>query len=909
MFEQFPALLVTKVIVPRLRLPHLPRAHLQAALDAGLTRKLILITAPAGAGKTSLVADWAAHIDDGDKNEGEKGDDSALAVGWLSLDAGDNDPLRFLSYLLAAIQAHPRWRHFGAELLVALQSPQPPALNHTLHTLVNLLAREPARLALVLDDYHVIEQAEVHTALTFLLGHLPPNITVMMLARGEPPPPIPVARMRAKDDMTEIHADSLRFSPDETAALLNDLLGLRLSPEAVAALETRTEGWVTGLRLSALAMSALDARERDRFISTFVGSHRYVMDYLLEDVLANQPEDVRLFLQQTAFLERLSGDLCDAVTAAVTDDNADAITETSGGAAMLERIERAGLFLTALDPERRWYRYHPLFAEALLARATPPPLFLGRAARWHAEHHLPEQAIHYALAGREFDFAAALMTGDASHVMQSGAVLTLLNWYRVFPPEVVTRQPRLALQFGLAFALNGRWDEAETLLNTVTEATSDAIPLGEVLLLGYLVAGYRHDADLLATIAAQGERFVASTAHSSDPTTHLAVSLLMSVGVIRGGLGLACDWMESAQLLSERGGLAGNTSLALTAMFHHCRLRVFQGGLRRAYDLCQQALTYAAASGGLALPIETLAHSALGRILIEWRDFDAADFHLAQAKTIAERSGFLTGNLSSSTIMQTEVLAGRGDVEGAKRTAAEAIKLAEQFDPPHEVAWLRTYQARVALMVGDVAAAKTWAHDSEGLVLPPSLFYPAPIQAVTRAWALYASRQFDAAAALLTTLSAESHSLLSVEVGVLLALVRAAQGDHVHAALSLTEALHQGALENRVQVFLMFGAPMAKLLARYVQDHPHHAFARTLLATFDDIPELPDSPLTIDPLSDREIEVLRLIVAGATNDEIAHTLTLAVSTVKWYINELYGKLGVKNRAQAIARAYVLKLVD
>lgn len=892
MVEQFPALLVTKIFVPRIRLPHLPRTHLHAVLDTGLTRKLILITAPAGAGKTSLAADWAAE------------QDSDLAVCWLSLDDGDNDPTRFMSYLLAAIQAHPRWRDFGAELLVALQSPQPPLLRHVLHTLVNLLAREVRdRLVLVLDDYHLIETQEVHETLAFLLDHLPSHVTLILLSRGEPPAPFPLARMRAKDDLYEIRAHLLRFSPDETRAFINDVLGLHLSPEAVSALETRTEGWVTGLQLAALALESLDQSAIARFIDTFTGSHRYVLDYLLEDVLAGQPDEVRRFLLHTAFLGRLCGDLCDAVTGEV-----DGVAPMDG-AAMLEHIERAGLFLTAIDPERRWYRYHPLFADALLTRSSPAPALFQRAARWHAEHHFLEEAIDYALAGGDFDFAAALMMGAAAHVMQSGAVLTLLRWYRAFPPEVVREQPRLALQFGLAFALNGRWEEAETLLDRVTPHIQADILPGEVLLLGYLVAGYRQDASLLGEIAAQGERVVAAQGDKTvtiDPTTHLAISLLMSLGVLRGGLAAACQWMETAQILSER---AGNTALALTAAFHHCRLRVFRGDLRHAYALCQDALAYAETVGGLALPIETLAHSSLGRIFIEWRDFDAADRHLAQAKAIAERSGFLTGNLSSVTVMQAEVLAGRGDVEGAKRTAAEAILLAERFDPPHEVAWLKTYQARVALMVGDVAAAKARARESEGLTLPPSLFYPAPIQAVTRAWVLYASRQFDAAAERLVKLTAEPRDLLSVEALALLALTRAAEGDHINASLTLAGALEMAEPENRVQVFLMLGMPMAKLLARFVGSHPDHVFAGALLAAFDAAPVMPDSALSVETLSDRELEVLRLIVAGATNDEIANSLTLAVSTVKWYINELYGKLGVKNRAQAIARAHALKLTD
>lgn len=865
--DAYSSLLITKLYLPRVRSSHIARAALLARLEAGLERKVIVIAAAAGFGKTSLVAAWAAQHPD--------------RFGWFALDDGDNDPVRFLSHLIAAVQTrHPQ---VGVELLAALQSPQPPPSEHALPALINQLAALPDRLIMVLDDYHVIENSRIHAALSFLLEHLPPNITLVLLSRSDPP--LPLAKLRARDELLEVRAGELRFSLAETDQLLNHSLGLHLPSEAVQALETRTEGWIAGLHLAALALQS-PLEDRQAFIQNFTGSHRFVLDYLIEEVLSQQPAELRRFLLRTSILRRLNAALCSAVTG--DEDQA-----------RLAYLEQHQLFLVPLDGSRQWYRYHRLFADLLQARLqAEEPGVIGelrrRAAQWHAQNQLPEEAVIYALAAGDFEQAAQLIVGPAAGVSQRGEIATLLDWYRAFPPDVIVRQPRLGLYFGMAFALNGRWAEAETLLNGVERLDGDARP-AETLLLAYLIASYRHDADRLAAIARTALQKV-----NPEPITQLVLAFVTSLS---GDLQKTCDLLAQAQAGSER---AGDLTLALTALFHRTRFHVLHGDLQQGYALSQQALEHVRAIGDAARPLASFAHAALGRTLIEWNDLDRAEQHLTQMVQLSERTGFLTGTLSSGTLMLAEAKQARGDTPGAIERAQAALAYAERYDPPSEVTWLKTYQARLWLLQGNLTAAIDWLNSAQGAAWPPSLFYPVNILPVTQARVLLAQRKPAEAIGVLTRLIAGPPDLLTVEALAVLALARQAQGDSVHAQIALEQALTLAAAENRVRALLDLGQPLSKLLDRFCDNHPGHVFARQLRALW---PASPQAETAIEPLSDRELEVLRLIAAGQSNDEIAQTLTIAMSTVKWYVNTLYGKLHVKTRAQAIARTRELKLFN
>jgi len=870
MVDAYPSLLVTKVHVPRIRPTQVRRERLLALLDSGLERRLILIAAAAGFGKTSLLAEWST------RHEGQ--------ICWLSLDEADNEPARFAAYLIAALQS--RRPEIGRELLAALQSPQPPTVENVLAVLINQLADIPERLIVVLDDYHVIENPAVHSALSFLLSHAPPTITLVMLTRSDPP--LALARLRAKHDLLELRADALRFSAEEAADFLNAIMGLDLSAEAVNALESRTEGWIAGLQLVALALHN-NTTTADTFIREFTGTHRFILDYLIEEVLSRQPEPVQRFLIDTAILHRLSAGLCDAVTG-----------ETNGRA-MLDILERNNLFLIPLDASRRWYRYHHLFADLLQARflaedAAQRTERYRRAAHWHAENNLPEEAVRYALAARDFEVAAQLITGPAAGASTRGEINTLLEWYRTFPPDFVAERMTLSLHFGLAFALNGRWAEAGALLDAIERHQNAETLINEALPLAFVVANMRRDNAKLAVLAAHADQSV-----QSEPLNRIMGALII------GSMG---DHRRASQRMieAERANQGdGNTLMALLAMFHLCRLQVFAGDLTEAFATCQRALQYIRETGGAALPLASFVYSALGRIYIEWNQPDEAEHYLQQALRLGEDSGFLTGMLSSSAMMMAEVKQARGDTSGAIEAMEAAVAIADRHDPAHEAALLRVYGARIWLTQGQTEQAAEWLRAMQRHPGAVSMFYPGTIQMVTQARLLLAQRRTDAAINVLTSVTALPHHLLTVEALVALAMARQIRGDSGNALLTLENALNLATPDRRVRAFLELAHPtLSTLLAQYCELHPDHRFARELLAALPTT-QAPASS-AIEPLGERERDVLRLIVAGQSNEEIAQTLSLAVSTVKWYINGIYGKLHVKNRGQAIARTRDLRLL-
>ncbi len=755
-------------------------------------------------------------------------------------------------------------------------------MDNTLTVLINQLTALSERVILVLDDYHVIDNGAIHAALTFLLEHLPPNVTLALLTRSDPP--LPLARLRARNELLEVRADVLRFSIEEIGQFLNQIMRLNLPDQMVRALDARTEGWIAGLQLAALAMGG--AEDRNAFIHDFTGSHRFVLDYLIEEVLSRQPEAVQRFLVQTAILHRLTASLCDAVTG------------ESSGQAMLDYLERNNLFLIPLDQVQHWYRYHHLFADLLQARfqtesdSQRSELYL-RAAIWHEHNAFAEEAVRYALDAYDYEYAAHLITSSASDTSFGGSANTLLGWYRAFPPEFVQGHLRLAAHFGVAFALSGHWQEAETL-HTYVEQSDQALP-AEALPLAYVVATSRRDIAQLAALTNQ-----AMTSFQSDPSTKLVLALLMTMS---GKMQQAVQLLDEAYHDSQR---LGRDVIAQTILFQQCRLLVYAGQLQQAYKVCQQALQSIREAGSATLPMATLVHSALGRVFIEWNELDRADEHLTQVLPLSERSGFLTGMMSSTTIMLAEVKQARGDFAGAIRDVQTAIAYAERYDPAHEVALLKAYGARIWLAQGNIEMADEWMQPLQNQPQPVSMFYPSDLQTLIQARLLWAQRKTDEAIGLLTYLTAKPPTLLSIDALTLLAVSRQTRGDSVNAMITLEQALAVAEPENRVHTFLDHGAPMAKLLARFCEGHPDHGFARKLLAAF---PALDNPPRAVElALSDRELEVLRLIVAGKSNEEIAQTLTLALSTVKWYVNVLYGKLQVKTRSQAIARTHELKLL-
>lgn len=436
-------LLTTKLYIPPARSDHVARPHLIERLNVGLERKLTLISGPVGFGKTTLLADWARQCE--------------RSVAWISLNKGDNDPARFLAYLVAALQTIERT--LGKEAEAMLQSPQTLPAEAILTTLINELADASFPILLVLDDYHVIETQSIHDVLGFLLDHQPPEIHLVIASRVDPP--LPLARMRARGELSELRAADLRFTPDEAVVFLNQVMGLLLSADDVTTLEQRTEGWIAGLQLAALSMQGQE--ERTGFIAAFAGRHHYIADYLVDEVLKRQTEDVLSFLLQTSILERLCGPLCNKVTGG------------ADGQAMLERLERANLFVVPLDDERRWYRYHHLFADVLRARlrrtlpASESELHL-HASQWYEEAGLTNEAIEHALAVEDFARAARLIDPIAQGMVNRFEVFTLGRWIESLPDTLLFQHPRIAILYAMTLSLTNRFEEWTHYLDKTEQA-------------------------------------------------------------------------------------------------------------------------------------------------------------------------------------------------------------------------------------------------------------------------------------------------------------------------------------------------------------------------------------------------------------------------------------------------------
>ncbi len=918
-------LLTTKLYIPQTN--PVPRPRLSKRLKEGMGRRLTLISAPAGFGKTTLLSEWRMlHL----------GEEYPLA--WVSLDEADNDPARFLAYLVAALRTIEA--DVGESVLVSLRSPQPPPIESVLTALINEIAAIPGHFALVLDDYHVIANETVHGLISFLLDHLPPQAHLVIASRAEPP--LPVARLRARGEITEISAADLRFTPEEAAAFLEDVMGLDLSAREVEALEQRTEGWIAGLQLAALSM-----REREDisgFITALRGTNRYVLDYLAEEVLHRQPDDLRSFLLQTSVLGRLSGPLCDAVVA------------STGSQAMLQRLERANLFLIPLDDERRWYRYHHLFAEFLrsqLQQAYPELVteLHRRAGTWYAGRGMAAEAIDHLLAGEDFAGAADVIEQAGVTAFKRSEMATLRRWLESIPHEHVRVRPRLCLFHASALIGEARFDAAEAWLRDaernlgastdapVAVATTGPVTrnetapdtnrsaeiegmLGEVAAFRAYVSSFRGDP--VGTIELAREAL--ERLPEDDAYTRGLSALELGYGYLESGhLQAASDAFSLAMTTSQA---VGHIYSVLAATWGLARVCMAQGRLHEAARLCRQGQHSAAGRAGKPLPAAIYAHVGLGELLYEWNDLGDAESILSEGIELGEQGGLLV-MLLNSYIVLSRVKHAHGNVNGALDT----IQTVQQLTQHHNVAPLAAkaaaQRARLDLAQGDVAAGVRWAQE-RSLSIDDELDYQLEFEHTTLARVLIAQDRLDEALQLLERSldAAETGGRAGslIEILALQAPVLQAAGDTTGAVSALARALSLAEPESYVRVFVDEGAPMAALLQRVLEAHNVGRRAATspnispeylgkLLAAIeaDVAPPTRKGPRgtagsLVEPLSERELEVLRLIASGASNREIARQLFVSLATVKTHINHIYRKLEVRSRTQAVAQARTLKLL-
>ena len=894
--------LATKLFIPRLRPGAVARPRLVERLHEGLLsgRKLTLISAPAGFGKTTLLTEW---IVDAQRR------DPRLRVGWLSLDESDNDPSRFLTYLVSALQR--------ADPAVGAETPTSPltTFEPALTALINDVAQSAQEIILVLDDFHLIEEKTIREALVFLLDHLPSNLHLVVASRSDPL--LPVARLRASGELTELRAADLRFTPDEAAVFLTEMVHLELSAEDIAALERRTEGWIAGLQLAALSM-----RERTDvagFIQGFTGSNRFVIDYLAEEVLQRQPDQIREFLLQTALLDRLTGPLCDAVTG------------QTGGSDMLESLERDNLFLVPLDDGRQWYRYHHLFADVLRARLLRdrPDRVSGLhvlASEWYERHDLQEDAVTHALAGADFGRAARLIERAVPVVRKSRQDATLLRWLSLLPAEVIDRRPVLGVYCAWSSLVSGDVGAVEPRLRIAESAlaatTEDGAPahdsaVGEELrTLPVTIAVYR------AAVAQARGNLSEIREHAERALELIGPDDHLGRGAAAGFLGLAAwaagDLDAGVSAFGEVRTslvLAGNVADALGTTIVLSDMLVPLGRLREAQRSYEQALLLAAGQGE---PPQSTAdlHVGISELLRERDELAAAAEHLAAGEALGERA-----SLHENRYRWFVAMAGIRKAEGQLDAALDLLSTAEHlyrrgFFP--EVRPIAAMTARILIEQGRLSEARAWVSD-QGLSVDDDLSYLSEFDHITLVRLLIAQHRADpegrsihAAGTLLDRLLAAAQaggrSGSTIEILLLQALAQEAQGRIPSALSPLHRALALAEPEGYVRLFADEGAPLITLLSAAAEAGILPAYVSRLHRAARPTDERVGNALLPEPLSERELHVLRLLATELSGPQIARELYVSLNTLRTHTRHIFGKLGVNSRPEAVSRATLLGLI-
>jgi len=916
-------LLKTKIFAPRLTARLVERPRLLRTLDAGLQAgvRLILVSAPAGFGKSTLVSEWLAAAGP-----------SSLHVAWVSLDEEDNDPARFLAYLLLAIEN----AHTGlpTAALDELQSTQISSPRAVFAGLINATTALPAPLVLVLDDYHLISNAAIHEGLNYLLDHMPANLHLLITTRSDPP--FALARLRARQQMVEVRTADLRFNLDEAAHFLNQSMHLELSSGDTQTLEQHTEGWITGLQLAALSMQA--APDRAGFIASFTGSHRFILDYLVEEVLRTQPAQVQTFLLDTAILERMNGALCAAVLGTDFENGAAPCQE------MLERLEQSNLFIIPLDNQRQWYRYHHLFADFLrnrLQNAAPERSgeLHRRAMHWFEQNGMPDDAIHHALqAARsgqvDFSTVASLIEQTAPLALQRSEIGLLSAWIGALPTTLVETRPRLYVYYTWALIFSGttsvstsHLDTLEQLVHNITDPNEAEELAHHHRVLQLFQDFNRGNPNRTAELANQAlDRIPADEIFLRG----MAAQIRDMLSYIIGEPGLPAPG-DSYDAVIQASGHKLLTQLA--ALTQAMRFKM-QGRLRQAETALQASLAMIESSP--ASQNTMLAHMVYeftGDLLRERNELQAAEQCLRKAQAIGfggepgnlAIEGYL--NLAHLRLAQGNKDAAQQVLNEARHTVSGALRPSMAPLPGKLPNTLNIFEARAALLLKDLPAIEqllAGVPDPTGDERPRTrqeimIFF---VIASSRARLYLMKEQYSKAEELarcivpLAPIADEPGK--HIEACILLALALAGQKRPAEALEALAQALSLAEPEGYVRIFLDEGPAMLDLLhiaSMALKDPGPKAYARRLLEAAGDTrqPAQPTVVLTqaglLEPLSEREIEILRLIAAGLSNKTIAERLFLAESTIKSHINHIYTKLDISSRTQAIVRAREMGLLD
>jgi LuxR family maltose regulon positive regulatory protein len=889
-------LLATKLYVPPPRPEMVPRPHLLRRLDEGLRlgHRLTLISAPAGFGKTTLLSAWARSLQQ--------------PVSWLSLDEADDELHRFFTYLVAALQETDD--HIGPAMQELWEAPGRLPVDGLVIGLINSIAAAPTPVVLILDDYQAIGQPEIHQVVTFLLDHCPPQMHLVIASREDPP--LPLSQLRARGQIAEIRERDLRFTTQESIVFLNQVMDLELTADEVSALETRTEGWVAGLQLVALSMR--DRADTQGFVRSLTGTHRHILDYLTDEVLERQPEQVRTFLLYTSILDRLTGSLCNALTG---EEN---------GQDTLELLDSTNLFIIPLDDERRWYRYHPLFRDLLRhylkQEASNQALVLlhRRACTWLAQHDLKAEALPHAIAGQDLDCAADLIEASAAGPMLRGKVEILNAWLDELPSDLVRARPLLSVIRAWTYHMDGQRDaiephliDAERSLQMLGLPDDDPFASdlrGQIAAMRASNARHRGDWPLFFRYADEALELLAEDSLAVRTTLNANLGLAY---MLRADLRAAMAAFREVQSL---GQASGNMISAVNCIGFLAAILIAQGRLRQAVDLCRHTIDSQLEHFSEPLPTLGHVHAVLARVLYEWNDLASAVAHLEQAVDLGERT-HLPSTLRFRASMLTRIRQIQGTEQDLASLPPQIEKVAdreqENLDDADSTAW----RVRHWLDQGDVATADRWAGTYR--VDKPSAQIWRPYGDLALARVLIARQEWKEALDLLTQIRRSALEAGGagwvIEALVLEALAHQAMGQTDRALTAVSEAVPLAEPEGYVRTFVDEGEPMATLLGQ-VWRHgvsPHYvgtllAACRAGLPAMSVGSQATPTHLLYEALTERELEVLRLIDAGLSNREIASRLYVSLNTVRTHTKNLYSKLAVHSRTQAITRARDLGLL-
>jgi len=891
-------ILATKLYIPPPRSKIVLRPRLIERLNEGLSsgRKLTLISAPAGFGKTTLVSEWIA--------------DCGRPVAWLSLDEGDNDPVRFITYLVAALQTIKAG--IGDGLLPALQSPQPPQTEAILTTLLNEISVVPDPFLLILDDYHLINSQPVDQSLAFLVEHLPPQMHLVIATREDPS--LPLARLRARGQLTELRAADLRFTPSEAAEFLNQVMGLNLSVEEIAALEIRTEGWIAGLQLAALSMQG--HQDTTSFIKSFTGSHHFVLDYLVEEVLQQQPESIQTFLLRTSILDRMCGTLCDTVLG----------SPSASGQETLEYLERANLFIVPLDNERRWYRYHHLFGE-LLRQRLHQSVSSGNeeavlaeyhilASVWYEDNGLEIEAFRHAAAANDIERAERLMVGGGMPLHFRGVVTTILDWLEALPTTVLDARPLLWVRSATLSLVAGQTAGVEEKLQAAEAALAAALQgaepddktrdlIGQIAVARANLAQTQYQTETILVQARRALEYL----HPNNLSYRSSANHSMGFAYyLQGDRAEAGRAYAEALSNAQAAGDITNTILATT------RLGQIQESGNQLYLAAETYKRVLQMIGDYLPPNAASVYLGLARICYEWNDLNAAEQYGQQSLQLARQYDQVIDRLILSELFLARLKLARGDAIGAARILSQTEQTTRQKNFTHRLPDIALAQVQILLHQGNTGAAAQLARQ-----------YDLPLM---QARVLIAQDDPSAALAVLELLRQQAEAkakgwadrLLIVMAVQSIALY--AHGEKDKAVELLGEVLASAEPGGFIRLFVDEGEPMRLLILDFrlwieKQAHEGHKpieYVDKLLAAFTQPAATPKSAIIhqksdmIEPLSNRELEVLKLLRSELSGPEIAQQLIVSLHTLRTHTNNIFKKLGVNNRRAAVRRAEELDLL-